>query len=221
LEGLESVKFQDGSGVAQLRQLARESGQRDVERAATFAIEHERTRRLGGDSLYEWFGYRPYLPMVEGLFRRLAFEWTTGYGLYPGRALEIILMMLALLTPLYAWVTLQARAVRSRAGIYRVLPADRIEVADGQASASNPVTVEKLSLPVRRAIAWGAYFSLLSAFNIGFRDFNVGSWISRAQPSRFQLDSLGWVRTVSGLQSLLSLYLLAMWLVTYFGRPFD
>jgi len=221
LIGLESVRFRDGSGVAQLRQVARESGQRDVERAATFAIEHERTRKLGGDYLDEWLGHRPYLPMLEGLFRRVAFEWTTGYGLYPGRALQIILMILALLIPLYAWVASRARPTRSKTGIYRILPADRIEVADGKASASNPVTVERLSLPVRPAIAWGAYFSLLSAFNIGFRDLNVGSWISRAQPSRFQLDSLGWVRTVSGLQSLLSLYLLAMWLVTYFGRPFD
>ena len=30
-----------------------------------------------------------------------------------------------------------------------------------------------------------------------------------------------WVRVVSGVQSLLSVYLLALWVLTYFGRPFD
>lgn len=31
----------------------------------------------------------------------------------------------------------------------------------------------------------------------------------------------GWARTVSGIQSLLSVYLLAIWALTYFGRPFE
>ena len=31
----------------------------------------------------------------------------------------------------------------------------------------------------------------------------------------------GWPRSVAGLQSLLSIYLLALWVLTYFGRPFD
>ena len=139
----------------------------------------------------------------------MAFEWTTGYGLYPGRALQLILVFLLLFAPLYIWAVW--RVPSSRAGLYRVLPADRIELADGHPSVDNPATVERLALHDDiRAIGWGSYFSLLSAFNIGFREFNVGSWINRIQPSRFQLESLGWVRTVSGLQSLLTLYLLAI-----------
>jgi hypothetical protein len=35
------------------------------------------------------------------------------------------------------------------------------------------------------------------------------------------MRSLGWVRVIAGMQSLLSLYLLAIWLLTYFGRPFE
>jgi len=72
-----------------------------------------------------------------------------------------------------------------------------------------------------QAIGWAAYFSLLSAFQIGYREFSVGSWLTRAQPRNFALESTGWVRTVSGIQSLLSVYLLAIWLLTYFGRPFQ
>jgi hypothetical protein len=59
------------------------------------------------------------------------------------------------------------------------------------------------------------------AFHIGFREFSVGSWIARMQPRSFALEAAGWVRTVSGAQSLLSVYFLAMWVLTYFGRPFQ
>jgi hypothetical protein len=67
----------------------------------------------------------------------------------------------------------------------------------------------------------GLYFSMLSAFHIGWRDLNVGTWIARVQPREYTLRATGWVRTVSGIQSLLSVYLLALWILTYFGRPFE
>jgi hypothetical protein len=35
------------------------------------------------------------------------------------------------------------------------------------------------------------------------------------------LRATGWVRTVAGIQSLLSVYLLALWVLTYFGQPFE
>jgi len=62
---------------------------------------------------------------------------------------------------------------------------------------------------------------LLSAFHIGWRDLNVGSWIARMQPSEYSLKATGWVRVVSGVQSLISIYLLALWALTQFGRPFE
>jgi hypothetical protein len=71
------------------------------------------------------------------------------------------------------------------------------------------------------AIAWAAWFSLLSAFQIGFREFSVGNWLTRVHPRQFTLEPTGWVRTVAGVRSLLSVYLLAMWVLTYFGRPFQ
>jgi hypothetical protein len=46
-------------------------------------------------------------------------------------------------------------------------------------------------------------------------------WISRLQKREYTLRATGWVRSVAGLQSLLSVYLLALWVLTYFGRPFD
>gem|GEM_PF-1915646 len=84
---------------------------------------------------------------------------------------------------------------------------------------------EKRPLRLRRsfwqAMPWAAYFSLLSSFNLGFREINVGNWIARIQPREYALQATGWVRTVAGVQSLLSFYLLALWVLTYFGRPFE
>ncbi len=65
------------------------------------------------------------------------------------------------------------------------------------------------------------YFSIVSAFSIGWKDLNVGNWLNRLQRREYALRATGWVRTVSGLQSLISVYLLALWVLSYFGRPFE
>jgi hypothetical protein len=72
-----------------------------------------------------------------------------------------------------------------------------------------------------RSLRTSLYFSLLSAFHLGWRELNVGSWIARLQAREYTLRARGWARTVSGLQSLLSVYLLALAVLSYFGRPFE
>jgi hypothetical protein len=71
-----------------------------------------------------------------------------------------------------------------------------------------------------RRIGRALQFSILSAFHIGWRDLNVGTWLARLQTREYTLRATGRVRTFAGVQSLLSVYLLAMWVLTYFGRPF-
>ena len=82
-----------------------------------------------------------------------------------------------------------------------------------------------LQVPLKRrwirVLLIGLYFSLLSAFHIGWRELNVGTWIARLQPREYALRATGWVRMLSGFQSLLSVYFLALWALTYFGRPFE
>ena len=65
------------------------------------------------------------------------------------------------------------------------------------------------------------YFSLLSATRIGWHELNVGTWITRIQPNEYSLRATGWVRVVSGVQSLISVYLVALSILTYFGTPFE
>ncbi len=73
----------------------------------------------------------------------------------------------------------------------------------------------------KAALGLAIYFSVISAFHVGWRDLNVGTLITRMQPREYTLRAKGWVRVVSGAQSLFSVYLIAMWALTYFGRPFE
>jgi hypothetical protein len=76
-------------------------------------------------------------------------------------------------------------------------------------------------LRVLRIFRAAMFFSLMSAFNIGFRDINFGRWIRLLTMKEYDLKATGWARTVAGFQSLVSVYLVALWVLTYFGRPFD
>ena len=72
-----------------------------------------------------------------------------------------------------------------------------------------------------RRLRLSIYLSFLSAFHIGWREFNVGTWITRLQPREYILRAKGWVRSLSGLQALISVYLLALAVLSYFGCPFE
>ena len=65
------------------------------------------------------------------------------------------------------------------------------------------------------------FFSLMSAFNIGFRDINFGRWLRLLTREEFDIKAVGWARVIAGWQSLTSVFLIALWVLTYFGRPFE
>jgi hypothetical protein len=189
------------TALVTMRGLARDAGLRELERKLTYEIKHtERMKLISSDEI----GSR-----IEGYFNLLVFELTCDYGLSPGRPLWILLMGILLFSPAYVWAISRGHA--SRSGIWRFELS-----ASGAPEAGRPLSAAKDN-PVLN----GVYFSLLSAFHIGWRELNLGNWITRLQPLEFLLKPRGWVRTVSGLQSLISVLLLALWALTYFGRPFD
>jgi hypothetical protein len=65
------------------------------------------------------------------------------------------------------------------------------------------------------------FFSLENAFNLGYKEFNVGQWLRMLTKRQYELRAVGWVRTLAGAQSLVSIYLFALWVLTYFGHPFE
>jgi Pentapeptide repeats (8 copies) len=214
IRGLSTLNIPFGRqlGLIQLRKLLQDGGLRDAEREATYAIERSRT----ADQLFSpsW-NFR----WILGVARFVGFDVTTAYGLHPTRALEWIMLLGAVLTPVYMLAMLHPSAT---SGVVQVFPRDRL---DG--TAGDPADEKERKKKVVQARDWrdafrpAVYFSLVSALNIGFQQFTPGDWLRRLQGREYSLEAVGWVRTVAGAQALLSVFLLAMWVLTQFGRPFE
>jgi uncharacterized protein YjbI with pentapeptide repeats len=213
IRGLETVSFPAGmeTGLVQLRELVQKAGLRELDRQAMYAIESNKT-------LNAFFASSNLGSALEAFFRWLAFDLTTRYGLYPARALKIIVVLWLLFAVAYFCAIRFPAKGKTGAGIYQVWPSERIETDGVNASLSQSSSVARLQREPLPALGYAAYFSLLSAFHIGWRDLNVGAWIARIQPREYALRATGWVRTVSGVQSLMSLYLLALWALTSFSQ---
>ena len=213
--GLASIQYPEMARpqLQAFREYYRRIGFRDTERELTHAIEANTTRFL--------LHHAAVSSKLEGIFRFVVFDLPTSYGLYPGRALRLILIGWVAFIPIYARAIAQRPINGGASGIYLNLPADRLIKRNGTTKFATSAQTIRLNRKGRSAWRWAAYFSLLSAFNVGFREINVGTWIERIQKRKFQLEAVGTVRRIAGLQSLLSVFLLAMWILTYFGRPFQ
>jgi uncharacterized protein YjbI with pentapeptide repeats len=245
---LEKMTFSDSpAALIELREAFKKEGMRTQERRITYAIEH--TRRLQAwdqwgsrDDLLlylkedkrSWIeklvgkGDRRRWPemvagKIESLFKYVLFELPADYGMAPGRALQGLLGFIPCFA-LFYWIALHHAS--SRSGLWMIVPADRLTRGRGHERVvriqPHPTKTWRERLTAEfRLFRTSFYFSLLSAFHLGWRELNVGTWIARMQPREYVLRATGWVRFVAGLQSLLSVYLLALWVLTYFGRPFE
>jgi uncharacterized protein YjbI with pentapeptide repeats len=222
-KGLASVTFSKPTAMVALRKFFKESGLRSEERAVTSAL---RKFALKTESIPAQY----FAKYVLG-------GWITDYGANPWRSLWILGGGIPAFAVFYVWVLQKYERWNNsgkRAGIWAIWPADQIHKTDGK----DPVRVtstfffptwqaraaEKRWRRLRRwtcALLVGGYFSLLSAFHLGWRELTVGSWITHLQPREYTLRATGFVRFFSGLQSLISVYSLALWALTYFGRPFE
>ena len=195
-KGFSTIIFNDSRRVDELRKMAKDSGLRNEERSLTSALHKY---RLKGK------------PVHEKYFEFIWLGLLTDFGADPWRSLKFLGFSILIFTPLYVF----SFFLRGKYGIYKICLPDPLQTELGECEP------KRLYKPGVKAIGYGFYFSILSAFSMGWRDFNIGNWIVRMQWKEYALRSTGWVRTISGFQSLFSLYLLAIWLLTYFGRPFE
>jgi hypothetical protein len=218
IEGLDTLNLAPNEevGLVQLRKLLQDAGLRDDERRASYSIQ----RSVTSDQFRSPFWS---LGWCWGLVRFVGFDVTTAYGLYPWHALIEIIGLGVLLTSYYFWeIRLVPRDPGEGGGIYQVFPADRvIEASGGPTFEKNAKVVRVVAEEPWEGLRKAVWFSLLSAVNIGFEQFNPGDWIRRLQSREYSLQAVGRVRIVAGAQALISVYLLAIWALTQFGRPFD
>jgi uncharacterized protein YjbI with pentapeptide repeats len=198
--------------LVELREEFKRRGLRRQEREIIFAIRHTERRK-------EWEG--PWPEKIESGLHYVFFEATCLYGLSPGRPLAILAFLIPLFAVPYA-VALHGR--RGRSGIWAVRMLDRVHkrnMPDRSVRVTGRMRLLGSHAAWLRNARIALYFSLLSAFNLGWRELNIGDWIARLQAREYTLRATGWVRAVSGLQSLISVYLVALWVLSYFGRPFE
>jgi hypothetical protein len=240
-ENLELLTYDTNpDALVQLRKQFGEEGFREQERKITYALKRRETEWAREKCMSRTptrFGRAPRAIVSSsdsvlancGSFalNRVFFDWTCQYGMSPGRPLILGLLLWLLCSLLYFGFI----HTSGESGLYRVYGKG---VRD---APSAPQRVEKISLQcpgqspwLRRLIQFfwreclllrtSMFFSLMSAFNIGFRDINFGRWLRLLTRQEFDIKAVGWARVVAGWQSLISVYLIALWVLTYFGRPF-
>jgi Pentapeptide repeats (8 copies) len=214
-EGLPEFSYQEApTGMSELRNAFKSGGLRREERQVTAALCRQQMRESG-----RW----------EGLFKRVFFDLPSAFGMFPGRPLRILLCLCGVFTLPYAWAILrrgskpEEKKPGKREGRIWQVPLEKRVLSDDAKPRLLHVDLreEGFFRGLCRALGFGFFFSLISAFGVGYRDLDVGRWIERINPEESTLRATGWLRTVSGVQGLMSFYLLALWLLTYFGRPFE
>jgi hypothetical protein len=199
------------TALVRVRSQFKDSGLREQENQITFAIRRSEMQRHGPKGVMRHGG-------LERAFNYIFFEFPCQYGASPGRPLLLVAVLAVLLSVVYIFAQVNPGP---SGGIWAVWDEHRIRQDEG---SSKP---ERLTdgFPCSRSqtsFYWLAlYFSLLSATRIGWHELNVGTWLTRIQPRQYSLQATGWVRVVSGVQSLVSVYLVALSVLSYFGAPFE
>ena len=225
--------------LARLRAKFKEAGFREQERKVTFALKTRQTQFLWetceqnkGNCFEYWVN-------------RLMFDLPSQYGMNPGRVLVLILSIFGTCMVLY-WCLLHTSTT---SGLAIVVPklhdnqpcwllANLVKKHEVFQEGSTEYRAFKVQprdlsqytkLNFVRHLLWressliwvSLVFSMMSTFNIKFREIDFGRWIKLLTVKEYNVRGVGWARTISGVQALLCVYLIALLLITYFGRPFE
>jgi Pentapeptide repeats (8 copies) len=225
--GLDELTWDNDSGpIYAMRKALSDAGFRAAARRLTAAIH-----RHDQSSIEKWL-----------------FDWTCEWGADYLRPLLLEGVLCLICTPVY-WIGMHfarrsglylaatgqpIKTDKARERVVRLSPRSaplprvnpQLELAfDGQQPSPHRLPIirraQRFVRRELRALGTAFLFSLMSVFNIGFREFNFGRWIRMLQPREFDIRARGWMRTVSGVQSLLGVALTTLALLSYFGHPFD
>lgn len=222
----QSVQFTDfnhwKAALTELRAAYRELGIRSMERLITATIKFQEMR-------LEW--QKSGWLTIDSAFNYVFFYLTCNYGADPGRPLRLFLIGIFLFAIPYRYALSHPT---KQAGIVAIWNKKRFYQWDKihpLAKKSEPVCklLSAQCLDKKKnglfhqfhLLRISLFFSLLSAFSIGWKEINVSNWISHMQAREFTLKGKGWVHAVAGFQSLFSAYMVVLWVFTYFARPFE
>lgn len=180
---LQEITYDDSpDALAELRKEFQNGGFRDEERMVTYAMKKREAALFLNHCKEGKTG-----ACVNYYFPRVFFDLTCQYGMNPGRPL----LAIGFLIVLFAVPYMAALKTSGRGAIWLCWSSDRLPKEEG---SEEPVRLtEHFFLPeswlagsergvlIRwlRVLRFGFYFSVLSAFPIGWKELNVGNWIAR------------------------------------------
>jgi uncharacterized protein YjbI with pentapeptide repeats len=221
-----------------LRKHLRENGFEREAREITYVIQ----RGLDEEALFD-SSKKSTSDILGAFVRKVAFDYTVEYGVSPSNALVILLYTLIGFSFVYMLMLRAQVYSNSKYLGYILLITPKViapgrlnivEYEDGIFKSESllrvvheylntllpDVSSRKLNIKhyfyLYRHAFW---FSALSSFHFGWRDLNVGGWLARLQPKQFTYKPMYLFRVLSGVQSLVCIYLLAIFVLSYFGNP--
>ncbi len=205
-KNLHLMKYNDDrAGLVSLRKSFQENGYREKELDITYALRKRDREKLTESGKLS--------KRIDGYLNIILFEWTCEYGRKPGRPLILMSVLIIICCIAYFF----SIYIGGMGTVWKVLPQEHQLPHEKDIL---PAKVEFRSCTVLENVWYPLFLSLLAAFRIGWRELNVGTWLSRTMPFEYTLITRGWVKIIMGMQSVISVYLLALSILTYFGRPF-
>jgi hypothetical protein len=191
--GLDSMTYlHSSSALIKLRDELKKSGFDEAQRKISAAIKR-RENELNPSSVLRFLN-------------RCLFEYTCDYGINGAKPLLLVMLFTYIFFNIYLFLFLTGRL---RFGIYY----DETQEKDSTvASVSRSMPVE-----IHRIL----FLTMVSTFSIGFAEFNFSDWVKRLSRNEYRIETSGTTRVLTGIQSLISLFLFALAILIYFGDPFN
>lgn len=226
VKNFQTTQFSDfnlwKANLTELRAAFKELGIRSMDRLMTATIKYQEMRlkwQQGGWSI------------IDSAFNYVFFYLTCNFGVEPGRPLRLFLLGIFLFAIPYRYALSYPTKQAGIIAIWhekRFQDWDKVHFLDEKTQSlckllsSHCLNKQKGSFYHQfHLLQLSLFFSLLSAFSIGWKDINVSNWISHLQAREITLKGKGWVRAMSGFQSLFSAYMIVLWVFTYFASLFE
>ncbi len=214
-KNFKQLKFYDSKlgapAMTELRNAYRNAGMRNMERLITAMVKTE-------DMKSAW--HRGGLGYIEASFEYLFFYLTCDFGAAPGRPMGIILMLIFIFA-IPTWFAIAKAS--SKPYIYKIMleePLHDVKKISSLMYQPPKDSSERMKYELKQALT-ALHISLMSSFQIGFYHVDISAWIARLQSMSYYYVTTGWIRPIAGLQSLISIYLVVLWALSYFGHPFE
>jgi uncharacterized protein YjbI with pentapeptide repeats len=207
------------TGLSAIRKGLIDLGESTQARNVTYAIEAWRDEHRLLSARRQGCLQSIFVRLAVGL-RRVAFDWTVAYGASPRRALLAFMWLILAFAAVY-WTLIETRFNTGAHGLFRVTPKGALIATANGVSETADTRVERVRVALAESIPAALWFSVLSATRFGYGSFTLSSWLTALQPGQDEYRALGLFRALAGVQGLLSLYLLVLFVVTLFGDPFS